>query len=386
MYKKGKKLSTTIYRKQADIILKMNNRLFNLKDRLKTAKIDSTFITSPYNISYLTNLFPSTIEEREFYLLITKGKNYLLAPKMFMMAVKNRTSDFAYIEITGKKGLFESVQEIIKKEDLKTLGFEEESLLYKEFDHLKKLKDIELIALEDFVEDLRKIKTKSEIEKIKSACEITDECFKDIIKKIKLGITELELKSEIEFYLNRYGGNAFSPIVAFGKNAAVPHHISTNSQLKTNSFVLLDFGAKFEGYCSDMSRTVFFGEPTDIHIKLYNTVLEAQETALEKLKEWNNKNFQVSSLQEISESHISKMGFEPFPHSLGHGVGLQVHELPSVSKYSEGNELENGMIITIEPGIYDKKIGGVRIEDMVLVNKGSFEVLTTSPRELTIIH
>lgn len=385
MYKKEKILSTPIYRKQADIILRMNNRLFNLKNKLKTDKIDSIFITSPYNISYLTNLFPSTIEEREYYILITKNNNYLLAPKMFMMAIKNKTSDFSYIEITGKKGLFANVQEIIKKEDLKTLGFEEESLLYKEFDHLKELKGIELIALEDFVEDLRQIKTEEEIGKIKKACEITDMCFRDILKKIKLGITELELKSEIEFYLNRYGGNAFSPIVAFGENAAVPHHIASGQRLTTNSFVLLDFGAKFEGYCSDMSRTVFFGKADNQQIELYETVKEAQEMALEKLKEWKDENFQASSLHEIAESHISKMGFETFPHSLGHGVGLQVHEAPLVSKFSEGNELEENMVITIEPGIYQINSGGVRIEDVVLLTEGGFEILTKSPKELTIV-
>lgn len=360
------------------------DRVKSVKEKLITDKIDSIFITSPYNISYLTNLFPSTIEEREYYLLITKTNSYLLAPKMFMMAIKQRTSDFSYIEITGKKGLFENIKEITKKENIRKLGFEEENLAYKEFDHLRELA-LDLIPLEDFIENFRQIKTEDEIEKIKKACEITDKCFSNILEKIKIGITELEIKSEIEFYLNRYGGSAFSPIVAFGKNASVPHHIPSVQTLTANTFVLLDFGAKYEGYCSDMSRTIFLGKPNDIQIKLYTTVLESQEMALEKLKEWRDKNFEVSHLHSIAESHIEKNGFPPFPHSLGHGVGLQVHEAPLVSKFSEGNELREKMIITIEPGIYKPNEGGVRIEDVVLIEKSGIEILTKSPKELTII-
>ena len=361
------------------------NKLKKIQEKLKSDKIDAIFITSPYNISYLTGTFPSTIEEREYYILITKNNNYLMAPQMFMMAVKNRTSDFSYVEITGRKGLYENIKELLNNENLKTLGFEKENLLYREFEHLDDLKNIELIPLENFIENERRIKSNEEIEKIKKACEITDKCFDYVLRKINLGITEKELKSEIEFFLNKFGGNAFSPIVAFGENASVPHHIAGDQKLSSNSFVLLDFGAKYEGYCSDMSRTIFFGKPSEKEIKLYNTVLEAQEMALNKLGEWERQDFEVSHLQNIAESHIEKNGFPAFPHSLGHGVGLQVHEEPSVSKFSEGNDLKQNMVITIEPGIYDLKTGGVRIEDVVLVTKNGYEILTKSEKKLTIL-
>lgn len=362
-------------------------RIDLIKNKLISEKIDSIFITSPYNISYLTNLFPSTIEEREYYLIMTKKNAYLLAPKMFMVAVREKTSDFIYIEITAKKGLYKNLLEICKKENIKSVGFEDENLLFKEYEHLEEtLSGIELISLENFIEDERQIKDDTEIKKIKAACNLTDKAFSFAVKKIKENITEKELAFELENYIRQNGGQiAFQSIVAFGKNSAVPHHISTSYKLKTNNFVLLDFGAKVDGYCSDMSRTVFFGQPNENEIKLYNTVLESQELALEKLKERKDKNFETSHLHTISESHIEKNDFPPFPHSLGHGIGLQVHEMPSISKFSEGNNLSSNMIITIEPAIYVSELGGVRIEDDVLLSENDYEILTKSERRLTII-
>ena len=362
-------------------------RVQNIKAKLKSHDIDGIFITSPYNISYLTNLFPSSIEEREYYLLVTKSQAYLMAPKMFMMAVKEKTKNFIYLEITAKKGLYENVLEICKKERVNSLGFEEENLLFKEYGHLEEvLENTELIDLQDFIEEERQVKDESEIEKIKKACKLTDDAFSNVLAKINKGISEKELAFEIENYIRQNGGQiAFQTIVAFGKNSAVPHHISTNQKLEANSFVLLDFGAKFEWYCSDMSRTIYFGTPNDREVEMYNTVLEAQQMALEKLKEWKNEKFETSHLHTISQRHIESKGFPSFPHSLGHGVGLQVHESPSISKYSEGNLLSENMIITIEPAIYEPKIGGVRIEDDVLMTKKGYEILTKSPKELTII-
>ena len=362
-------------------------RVQNIKSKLKSHDIDGIFITSPYNISYLTNLFPSSIEEREYYLFITENNAYVLAPIMFMLAIKEKLDGFEYLEITNNKSLYKLLGEICNRQNIKSIGFEEENLLYREFEHLSKtLKAIEFIPLEDFVEDERKIKDESEIEKIREACRITDKCYSHILENIRTNVTEKHLAWEIEKYIKDQGGeNAFQAIVAFGKNSAVPHHISTSQKLKANSFVLLDFGAKFEGYCSDMSRTVYFGSPNDREVKMYNTVLESQNMSLEKLKEWKNKNFQTSHLHTIAESHIENSGFPSFPHSLGHGVGLQVHEIPTISKFSEKNILSENMIITIEPAIYEPKIGGVRIEDDVLLTENGFEILTKSDKKLTIL-
>ncbi len=364
----------------------MQNRVNTIQRKLKNTNIDALFITSPYNISYLSGVFPSSIEEREYYLILTHSNIYLLAPKMFLLAISDRKKYFEYREITAKKGLFTHIQDICKTENIRSFGFEKYNLRYAEFEHLKSaLKDPELFALEDFVESFRTIKTADEIEKTKRACEITDNCYKEILGDIKIGVTEREIASKIEFYCNSYGKNAFPAIVAFGGNAAIPHHIPGNTKLENNSFILFDFGAKHEGYCSDMSRTIYFGKPNEREITLYNTVLEAQNLALQKLKEWHRDDFKMSHLHTIAENHIKKMGLPTFPHSLGHGLGLEVHEYPSISKYSEGNELRENMIITIEPAIYVPEIGGVRIEDDVLLSSSGYEILTHSPKELTIL-
>lgn len=362
-------------------------RVNNIKTKLKSHKIGSIFITSPYNISYLTNLFPSSIEEREYYLFVTANNAYVLAPMMFMFAIKEKLVGFEYLEITNNKSLYKLLEEICSKQNLKSIGFEEENLLYREFEHLSKnLKAIEFIPLEDFVEDEREIKDRPEIEKIREACRITDKCYSHILKNMRTNVTEKKIAWEIENYIRQNGGQiAFQTIVAFGKNGASPHHIPTSYKLEDNNFVLLDFGAKFEGYCADMSRTVYFGTPNDREVKMYNTVLESQNMALTKLKEWKDKNFYASHLHTISQSHIENSGFPSFPHSLGHGIGLQVHENPTVSKFSEKNILSKNMIITIEPAIYEPKIGGVRIEDDVLLTKDGYEMLTKSKRELTVI-
>ncbi len=364
----------------------MEDRIRKTKQKISRDRIDALYITSPYNISYLTNLFPSNVEEREFYIFITKDNAYLLAPKMFLMSIQEKTDGFTYIEITAAKGLYKNLLAICTRENIKSVGFEEQNLLYKEFEHLHDaLAGVELIPLEDFIEDERQIKKDDEIERIKKACEITDVCYEGVLDKIAAGVTEREIASGIEFYFNQFGGNAFRPIVAFGKNAAVPHHISDDTVLKRDSFVLLDFGAKFEGYCADMSRTVYFGNPSEEEKKMYRTVLESQEVAIAKLQEWQDKSFQASHLHEIAESHIEQNGYPQIPHSLGHGVGLQVHELPSISKYTQGNPLKKGIVITIEPGIYIPGVGGVRIEDDILLTEDGFEVLTQSRKQLTVI-
>ncbi len=365
----------------------MHKRIEVLKEKLTTYGLGAVFITSPYNISYLSGLFPSNIEERENYLFITKNHSYLLASRMFMLAIKEKTDNFKCIEITFSKGLYKNLSEICVREKIKSIGFEKENLLYKEFELLSKnLKNRELIPLEDFIEEQRQIKDEDEIEKIKAAYKITDETYSYILKNIRMNITERELAWEIENYIKEQGGHlAFSPIVAFGKNSAIPHHIPNGTKLEKNSFVLLDFGAKYEGYCADMSRTVYFGTPNEREINMYNTVLDAQNMALGELKEWKNKDFEASRLHSIAQNHIEKTGFPRIPHSLGHGLGLQVHEPPSISKYTQGNPLRENMVITIEPGIYLPELGGVRIEDDVLLTNSGYEILTKSSKQLTII-
>ncbi len=211
------------------------------------------------------------------------------------------------------------------------------------------------------------------------ACEITDECFDFILKKVRTGVTERELSREIRKFINKKGARlAFHTIVAFGESAYEIHHKPTNKKLiNKNQFILFDFAARVNGYCSDMSRTIVFGKATKKQRRIYSTVLEAQEKAIKALK----PNCKAYEIDRIARDYIFKKGFDPIPHTLGHGVGKKVHEgfkIGPASAYT----LRIGDIFTIEPGIYIKNFGGVRIEDVLILTKKGPKLLTHSPKTL----
>ncbi|EKD87063.1 MAG: hypothetical protein ACD_37C00057G0005 [uncultured bacterium] len=223
------------------------------------------------------------------------------------------------------------------------------------------------------------IKTDQEIEKIKKACEVGDKVYSQILKKIKVGITEKELSREIVRLIRKESASlSFRPIVAFGKNAYEIHHKANETKLRKNhGFIKLDLGAKLDGYCSDMTRTVFFGKATKKQKKIYQTVSEAQKRAM-RLVEDKRKAFDVD---KIARDYITSQGFPSYPHTLGHGIGRKVHESFRLGPKSK-NLLRNGMVFTIEPGIYIKDYGGVRIEDTFVLRNNKPEPLTKSDSSL----
>lgn len=245
------------------------------------------------------------------------------------------------------------------------------------------------------------IKSPAEILNIEKACKLTDKAFNYILNKIREGVSEKELAFEIEFFIKKNGSDiAFPSIVAFGKNSAFPHHKPTDQQLMVNNQILIDIGAKINGYCSDMSRTVFFGKPTREQRKMYNAVLEAQKLAIDyltqhchselvsesqaKTRSRNKFGMTGKSVDGIARDYIVSKGYPTIPHSLGHGIGLKVHEAPKLSPNSK-DILKPDMVFTIEPGIYIKGFGGVRIEDVVVLGSDCLGLITKAPRELIIL-
>ncbi|MEK9178711.1 MAG: M24 family metallopeptidase, partial [Patescibacteria group bacterium] len=218
-----------------------------------------------------------------------------------------------------------------------------------------------------------------EIEKIKKACEIGDKVYSQTLKKIRIGVSEKELAKEIVRLIRTEGASlSFRPIVAFGKNAYEIHHKANDTKLRKNhGFIKLDLGAKFEGYCSDMTRTVFFGKATEKQKKIYGTVLEAQKKAMSLVKDGRR----AFDADKIARDYIKAQGFPLYPHTLGHGIGKKVHEGFRLGPKSK-TILRNGMVFTIEPGIYLKGFGGVRIEDTFLLKNGKLESLTKSSKIL----
>ena len=351
--------------------------------------LDALLITDPTNIRYLTGFVGAAPEEREAYCLIAQESIYLFTSALYLEQAKKTKA--TVVEISRENPFAKKLGEILIGP---RLGFEENDLMVAEYHKIMHAhKNVTLVPTKNRIEELRMMKRDDEIENIRKAAKITDECFDYIQGNIKVEVTESDIAWEIETFIRTRGASlAFSPIVAFGKNTSQPHYNSSNKQqetrdrLKQNDIILLDFGARIEGYCSDMTRMVFVGKPEDEWKRAYNTVFDAQHAALEYLHLEGVKAHLPggASADRIARRVIEKAGFPTYPHSLGHGVGLAIHEQPRLS-YKKIMKLRPGMVITVEPGIYVEGSYGIRIEDLVLLKKDGIEILTTSPKELTIL-
>ena len=359
----------------------LKDRLDQIKKQLKSSKLDAVFISSVSNITYLTGYANFSNIEREAYLIIGEDFQYIITDGRYSEAVKKEVpSHFTLYERNHKK----TVEDLFKqlKSGIKEFGIEEDNLTVSEYKvvskHFKKLKHFELGSL-------RGIKTKEEIKKIAQAAKIADKAFEFILKKIKVGVTEKEIGQDLERFINDQGvATSFPSIVAFGKNSSVPHHQTGNKKLDSGGqFVLLDFGVKFENYCSDMTRTVIFGEPSKKQKEIHAIVHEAQKKASEFLSARikAGKAVIASEVDKVARDYIISKGYPSIPHSLGHGIGLEVHEHPYLS-FKSKEELKEGMVFSIEPGIYLPDFGGVRIEDLYVLEKDELKQLTNSSKDL----
>ncbi len=230
---------------------------------------------------------------------------------------------------------------------------------------------------------MRIIKNLDEITKLKKAIQITDECFAKILTHLKSGVSESEIAWDIETYFRNNGAqSAFPPIVAFDVNASQPHYASSERYtLNANSLILLDFGAKFNGYCADMTRMAFLGYPNPEIEKAYEALKNAQQKALDLLKAGKRNG---AHLDKATRDELAIASYPPYPHSLGHAVGLAIHEAPRLS-IRQDEILKPGMVVSVEPGIYVEGKFGMRIEDLVLITDTGIEVLSKSPKNLTVL-
>lgn len=358
-------------------IARMENRVKKVRGILRAEKIGALLVSSSFNIRYLTNFDGFSKNEREGFVLVTSSKLYIFADPRLSEGARKNSKDSIVVEFGAGKKLLPQIQEVLDKEKIKVLGFEE-NLTYSEYKRFQKLKNIKLKLTEEIVEFVRSTKDKSELESIKKACALTDKTYSQILKNIRINITERELAWEIEKFIREHGGElAFESIVAFGENSAIPHHKVSSQKLETSSCVLLDFGAKVNGYCSDMTRTIFFGKAPIKFKKMYDTVLEAQSLSLNL----SGSSLTLNIIDKTARDFIVSEAYPNIAHSVGHGVGLEVHELPHISPGFK-EDLEPNTVFTIEPGIYINGYGGVRIEDTVLYNEEKIIELTRSPKNL----
>lgn len=355
------------------------NRLAKLRTELKKQSIDACLISSPANIIYFTGYSGFHGQDRDGFVFVTKSAQYIITSALYSEAVIGQVPHFKVIELTYDLPFSKTLEKLLEKHTVKKLGIEADNLTVAEYKRLPK------IPKKHFsVSGLRIIKDEQEIEQIKKACAIGDKVYKYVLTNIKAGITEKQLEYEIEHEIKQLGADiSFRPIVAFGKNSSVPHHASSKKKLRKNEIVLLDLGVKFNNYCSDMTRAFFFGKANEKFKKIYQTVLQAQQKAIQQLNNLAIKQSEIkaSEIDKIAREFIKQEGFPEYPHTLGHGIGLEVHELPRLY-YQRKAELKEGMVFSLEPGIYLPGFGGVRIEDLVVLRKNRVEFLTKSQKKL----
>jgi Xaa-Pro aminopeptidase len=350
-------------------------KLEKIREKLNEKGIDAVVIFDELNQRYLSD-FAFT----DGLLLITKNHAELITDfRYYEMAEKKASRDFR-ISMPEKRD--EYISKILSEDGCKSVGFEGAFVSFEAYHRLcKKYPSIEFVDIEDTVEQLRQIKSPEEIAKMQKAQDITDKAFSHILNVLTPNMTELDVAVELEYVMRKNGAEtvAFETIAVSGDASALPHGTPRNIKLRPG-FLTMDYGAKLDGYCSDMTRTVVIGKADAEIKKLYNTVLNAQQSALNYLKEGADCGEADKIARDIIDSNSEYKG--AFGHSLGHSVGFFIHESPRLSKMAFGNKMRVGEIYTVEPGIYLFGKYGCRIEDMVAIEKDGVYNFTHSTKEL----
>ena len=353
-------------------------RLRKLRTSIAKRGLDALLLSQPENLRYLSGFAGSS-----GWLLIS-GQNAILATDFrYMEQAKRESPNFEIIQT--KRELRDWLPGLVSDLGWHKLGFEANFVSYESHHKLSeaiatKQVNLELVPTTGIVEQLRSIKEPEELGFIIKAVELADAAFEQAKAIIRPGITEKEAAWEIEKLLRqeRSEGTPFEIIVASGSNSALPHAQPTEKIIRPGELVLIDMGARFNGYCSDLSRTLFLGKADKTLREIYNIVLKAQTAAIEGVE----SGMDASQADQLARSVVEQAGYgDAFGHSLGHGVGLAVHELPALGP-SSSDSLADGMVFTIEPGIYLAGKGGVRIEDMVVLENGKARVLSKAKRDL----
>ncbi len=348
-------------------------RLDNLRNLMEERKLDAYFTMHPANIYYLSGYRGDV-----GYLLVTLKEAYLYTYPLFMMEAEEQTTEEAKIRIFKNSSFINPLKEDTK--NLYSIGIEKDNITFSTYSALFCSLSEKIRPVSNLPGILRKRKDEKEIEFMKKAQQITDSVFQHVLNLKLNNMTELDLAGEMEYQMKKLGaeGYSFKTIVATGENSAIPHARPRNVKIGNNTNLLMDFGVYYMGYASDMTRTIHVGKSNEEFKKVYNIVLKAQTEAENAVKAGKT----AREIDSVARKIIEEAGYgEQFTHGLGHGVGIEVHERPAINSRSE-EILEENMVITIEPGIYLKNKFGVRIEDMVIVKKDTFEIIPQSPKEL----
>jgi len=356
--------------------LKIDNRLQKLRQGLAEKEIEAIFISQPENRRYLSGFDGSS-----GYLLITPQNTILATDFRYIEQAKIQAPDYEIFPAIG--GIVDWFPQLVAELNLKKLGFEAGHITFARYQQLsdilnKAQSQLRLIPVDGLVESLRAIKEPEEIELITKAAEISDAAIEYIENIIHIGMSEKEVAWEIEKFIREKGSETipFDVIVASGPNSALPHAKPSSRVIQSGEPIVIDMGARFGGYSSDLSRTICLGTPDNTFRKVYDTVLRAQLTAMATITE----GMSGGQIDNLARKVIEQAGYgQAFGHALGHGIGLASHEAPRLGPNS-ADKLTSGMVFTIEPGIYLAGWGGVRIEDAVVMENGKVRAISKAKK------
>ncbi|GAA0135687.1 Xaa-Pro dipeptidase [Paenibacillus sp. YSY-4.3] len=354
-----------------------NSRVNRLREAMKLKSLEAVWITGAVNRQYLTGFTGSS-----GYVLITLDKSYLLTDFRYMTQAAEQAASFEIVE--HGSSVAKTLKELLAEQKISELGFEEENVVFSTYRaYEQELQPVKLIPSAGLVEGLRIYKDDHELALMKQAAELADQTYMHMLKVLRPGVTEREMALEIEIFMRKNGATSscFDTIVASGERSALPHGVASDRVLRADEFVKMDFGALLNGYCSDITRTIMLGKPSPKHREIYDIVLEAQLHTLAHLR----PGMTGREADALARDIITRYGYgEQFGHSTGHGLGMEVHEAPRLSKLSD-DVLQPGMVVTVEPGIYIPGFGGVRIEDDVVITEDGCRRLTESSKDFTVI-
>lgn len=348
----------------------------SVQDVLEALDIDAILVTDPYNMRYI-----SGFRGGEGTLYISKTSTVLITDSRYTEAA-GKESRFTVEECSQRNKTTDILRKYMEAESVGSLGYEDESMICRTFHELQK----ELpavgtwIPLGNELKKLRQIKTEEELNYLRQAERIGDMAFGKILDVIRPGMTELEIRAELEYQMMKCGaeGTSFDTIVASGLHSSMPHAIPSEKKIELGDFITMDFGCRYHGYCSDMTRTIVVGKASDRQKEIYHLVLKANRVTESLL----HAGMVCKEVDKIARDIIQDAGYgEYFGHGLGHSVGLEIHESPACNM-RDTSILEPNMLMTVEPGIYVPGFGGVRIEDMVIIKKDGIENLAHSNKEL----
>ncbi len=353
-------------------------------------------VSNPTNIRYLTGFVSAAPHAREAFLVVTPEELAFFTNPLYTQQAKKLVDvqpvELAWhdlpiriIEYNPEQPFPQAFTAYLTEVSITEIGFEDRNLTVSELTKLKETAvGITFVPVSGTIEDLRKVKRDDELDHIRRAAQITDECFSYITRQVKGGITERELAWSIESFIRTRGAQlAFDPIVAYGSHASMPHYQMTEqTRLEKNTPILFDFGARVNGYCADMTRMVVYGLPSDEFARAYGAVLEGQKKSLQYLE--SNPSPSGAKADEAARNVLKDFGLPMYPHSIGHAVGLDIHESPRLTVHHDETLMPN-MVVTVEPAVYLEGQFGIRIEDLIRLTDSGIELLSKTPKELLTI-